>query len=143
MDYRYVTALYRSHAAAELVRQELMAIGAAHGDIHVIPETTASAQTAGLADWGGELRTLDLPPADIEEYERNLQHGDVLVSARVGVDLAPQAEEVMRRPGEFAHMHGDPMEAYRASRRAERPADADRERDVEAALGGVVEPRRI
>lgn len=105
---RNVTALYRSRATVELLRDELQGIGVSGGDIRVVPD---EAEELGHSGLGSEpqpiapLHDLGLPDEDVRVYEDRVRGGDVLVSVRVDEDQAPEVERIMRSPENFAHMH--------------------------------------
>ena len=107
---RAVTAIYRSHAVADLVREDLGRLGLARGNITVLPDsatmfgaTDASFSTNASQDRVGEaidsLHELDLPEDDTRTYQQALRNGDYVVSVEVDddADLA-RIQEIMRRP---------------------------------------------
>ncbi len=107
---RAVTAIYRSAAVADLVREDLERLGIARANITVLPgaatmpgATDASLSTAGAQDLAGDavdrLHDLDLPEDDTRTYQQALRNGDHVVSVQVDddADLA-RIQEIMRRP---------------------------------------------
>ncbi|HEV7275037.1 MAG TPA: hypothetical protein VGN80_02005 [Devosiaceae bacterium] len=100
-----VTAIYRTHAVADLVRQELQEMHLASGDIHVIPDRAdASAAGTDRDRYVDELYDLHLPDDDQRSYEQCILRGDYVVSVDVDDDddLA-RIQGIMRRPEEEAY----------------------------------------
>lgn len=98
---RNVTAVYRTYAVADLVGQELEALGISRGDIHVIPDSERVVGTSGERDdrrWTDALHNLDLPEEDVRTYQHSIRRGDYVVSANVDDDHVGRVQEVMRRP---------------------------------------------
>lgn len=100
-----VTAIYRNHAVADLVRQELEEMHLASGDIHVIPdEADATAAEQDRSRYIDELNDLHLPDADQRTYQQCILRGDYVVSADVDDDdELERIQAVMRRPEEEAY----------------------------------------
>ena len=99
---RAVTAIYRTHAVAELVRDEIANLGVSKGHIHVVPD-----QDDGLApgtqrdesSYSDDLHGLHLPQDELRTYQQAVRRGDYVVS--VNVDDESHLDgilEVMRRP---------------------------------------------
>ena len=96
-----VTAIYRTHATADLVREELTRAGVDAGDIHIIPgeATHADANHRDEAAWNASLHRLHVPEDDMRTYQNAVRKGDHVVSVDLDgdVDLA-RVKEIMRRP---------------------------------------------
>jgi hypothetical protein len=104
--HRNVTAIYRTHATAQLVRQQLEDLGVSRGYIHVIPDVDEPVGTAGTRDNSrllDELHDLHLPDDDVRTYQNSVRRGDYVVSVEVDEDDVPRVVEVMRRPEAEAH----------------------------------------
>jgi hypothetical protein len=98
---RNVTAIYRTHANAELVRQQLMTLGVSQTDIHVIPDQADRVQEGDRRDSDShmdDLHELHLPEDDVRTYQQCVRRGDHVVSVNVDDDLVPRVREIMRRP---------------------------------------------
>lgn len=101
---RNVTAVYRTHAVADLVRQELEAEGVSRSHIHVIPDHDRS--TAADADNGrynDEIHDLHLPDADARTYQSSIRQGDYVVSVHTDDDRLERIQAIMRRPEAELH----------------------------------------
>ena len=97
-----VTAIYRNHATADLVREELTSAGVDRGDIHIVPDdaTPMTGETrADDAGWNDELHRLHVPESDLKTYQNAARKGDYVVSVDLDgdVDLS-RIKEIMRRP---------------------------------------------
>ena len=104
--HRNVTAIYRTHATADLVRRELDEIGLAHGRIHVIPDQDEPVGAEGHRSDDrhmNALHDLHLPDDDLRTYQHSVRRGDYVVSAEVDEDQVARAQEIMRRPEEEAY----------------------------------------
>lgn len=104
--HRNVTAIYRSHATADLVRRELSDLGIAPGDIHVIPDRDDPVGTDGHRSdnrYSDQLHDLHLPDDDLRTYQQSVRRGDYIVSAEVDEEQVGRVQEIMRRPEEEAH----------------------------------------
>ncbi len=103
---RNITALYRTHAVADLVRRELAAEGVAESDIHIIPDR-ADAGT-DYQDFDDQLHDLHLPDDDLRTYQHCVRQGDVVVSVEADDDdeddlIVTRIRQIMRRPETEAH----------------------------------------
>lgn len=100
---RNVTAIYRTHAVADLVRQELEAIGLSRGDIHIIPDQ-AQASGGDYQSHDDRLHDLHLPENDLRTYQNCVRRGDFVVSAEVADDGdIANVQKIMRRPEDEAY----------------------------------------
>ena len=99
---RAVTAIYRTHATATLVHDELAGLGVAHGDIHVIPDRGEGFEPGTERDvdsFNSELHGLGIPEDDLRGYQNALRRGDHLVSVEVSDDAhLDRVLEIMRHP---------------------------------------------
>lgn len=97
---RNVTAVYRTHAVAELVRQELEAEGVSRSHIHVIPDHDRRVDAADGDDkrYNDAIHDLHLPDADARTYQASIRHGDHVVSVNAGDDRVERIQAIMRRP---------------------------------------------
>ena len=101
---RAVTAIYRTHAVADLVRDEIAELGISRGYIHVVPdrdETLESGTTRDDATYNDDLHGLHLPEEDMRTYQQAVRRGDYVVSANVDDDdetMLDRVLEIMRRP---------------------------------------------
>lgn len=104
--HRNVTAIYRTHATADLVRRELAALGIAEGEIRVIPDRDEPVGTDGERDDSGHmdaLHDLQLPDDDLRTYQSSVRRGDYIVSVEVDDEHVGKAQEIMRRPEDEAY----------------------------------------
>lgn len=98
---RNVTAVYRTHAVADLVRRELEALGISSGHIHLIPGREDEVGSGGYREesrYIDALHDLHLPDDDLRTYQQSVRRGDYVVSANVDDNLVSRVQEVMRRP---------------------------------------------
>lgn len=105
--HRNVTAIYRSHATADLVRRELADLGIANGHIHVIPDRRD--EPVGAESEHGDTRHMDalhelhLPDDDLRTYQQSVRRGDHIVSVEADDEHVGRVQEIMRRPEEEAY----------------------------------------
>ena len=97
---RNVTAVYRTHAVADLVRRELEAEGISRSHIRVIPDHD---RTVGAADaddqrYNDDIHDLHLPDADARTYQSSIRQGDYVVSVHTDDDRVERIQAIMRRP---------------------------------------------
>ncbi len=119
--HRNVTAIYRTHATADLVRRELTELGLSSGDIRVIPDRDDPVSADGRRSdtkYSDQLHDLHLPEDDLRTYQHSVRRGDYVVSAEVDDDYLSRAKEIMRRP-EAESYHLD----HRSREFAEEPVD--------------------
>ena len=99
---RAVTAIYRTHATATLVRDEVAALGVSHGDIHVIPDRGEGFEPGterDMSSFNAELHGLGLPDDELRGYQNALRRGDHLVSVELSDDAhLDRILEIMRHP---------------------------------------------
>ena len=98
---RVVTAIYRTHAVAKLVRDEIAGLGVSHGSIHIVPDTdtpVTAGSTRDDARYNDDLHDLHLPQDDLRTYQNAVRRGDYVVSANVDDDYLARVTEIMRRP---------------------------------------------
>ena len=115
---RNVTAVYRTHSTAELVRRELEELGISRGYIHLLPDdarstsatTTTASPTTEHTHEGIEhsavmavVDDLHLPEDDTRTYKHCLHKGDHVVSVEVDDDQVARVQEIMRRPEQEAY----------------------------------------
>lgn len=104
--HRNVTAIYRTHATAGLVRQELSELGISSGDIRVVPDQDEPAGVDGhrsVDRYSDQLHNLHLPDDDLRTYQQCVRRGDYIVSVEVGDDHLTHAKEIMSHPEEVAY----------------------------------------
>lgn len=107
--HRNITAVYRSHATADLVRRELEELGIAPGDIHLIPDRANPVEAEGQRQdnwYSDQLHDLHLPEDDVRTYQQSLRRGDYVVSVEVDGEQYGQVgrvQTIMSRPEEEAH----------------------------------------
>lgn len=99
---RAVTAIYRTHATAALVRDEIAGLGVSSGDIHVLPDRTEGFEPGAerdLESFNRELHDIGLPDDELRGYQSALKRGDHVVSVEVTDDAhLDRILEVMRHP---------------------------------------------
>ena len=101
---RAVTAIYRTYAVADLVRDEIAELGVSRGYVHVVPdrdETLESGTTRDPDTYNDDLHGLHLPEDEMRTYQQAVSRGDYVVSANVdeGDDaMLDRIMEIMRRP---------------------------------------------
>lgn len=99
--HRNITALYRNHAVADLVRRELGELGISSGDIRVVPDQDDPIGADGRRSgnlYSDQLHDLHLPEDDLRSYQQSVRRGDYVVSAEVDDDRLARVKEIMRRP---------------------------------------------
>ncbi len=98
--HRNVTAIYRTHSTADLVRRELSDLGVSSGDIHVIPDQDVAGETATRDNdqYMDAIHDLHLPEDDVRTYQQSVRRGDYVVSAEVDEDNLTRVQQIMRRP---------------------------------------------
>lgn len=115
--HRNVTAIYRTHQVAALVRQELEQEGISPSAVHVVPDRDAPVGDGGSRDdnrFYDQLSDLQLPDADLKTYQHSVRNGDYVVSADVDDSVVPRVREIMRRPEEEARNFAARDEEYSA-----------------------------
>lgn len=123
---RNVTAVYRTHATAELVRRELEEIGISRSYIHVLPDDARSSSTSGMTTEHthegvdhsalmGAVDDLHLPEDDTRTYKHCLHNGDHVVSVEVDDDQVARVQKIMRRPEQEAYNLDARDEEYRGA----------------------------
>ena len=103
---RNVTAVYRSHEVADLVRRDLEGIGISRTHVHIVPDVDEPVRTSGMRDdrrWTDQLHDLHLPDDDVRTYQQCVRRGDYVVSANVEDAHLDRVREIMRRPEEEAY----------------------------------------
>lgn len=100
---RNVTAIYRTHQIADLVRTKLQEIGVKAGHISVIPDREdkiADGDTRNVDDYDSELNNLKLGDEETSTYRHAVKNGDYVVSANVDDDNAnlDAVQEIMAHP---------------------------------------------
>ncbi|WP_265500256.1 hypothetical protein [Paracoccus beibuensis] len=104
--HRNVTAIYRTFATADLVRQELVSLGVSTGDIHVVPDMDDPVGVEGQrtdTTHTDRLYDLHLPEDDLRTYQQSVRRGDYVVSAEVDDTQVARVQEIMRRPEDEAY----------------------------------------
>lgn len=99
--HRNVTAIYRNHEVADLVRSELSDLGVSRSRIHVIPDENQPVGAGGYRDdnrFIDALHGLHLPEDDMRTYQQSVRRGDYVVSVEVDQDDVPRVQQIMRRP---------------------------------------------
>lgn len=78
-----ISALYRDHDIADLVRHKLTDAGLSAGDISLIPdEANHSRNESGRQDYENQISKLSLPKNDTRTFVEAVNGGDHLVSVR-------------------------------------------------------------
>ena len=100
--HRNITAIYRTHDVADLVRREIAELGISRSHIHVVPDA-ADALTPGThrdeSHYADGIDHLGLPEKDRHTYEQAVRRGDHVVSVRVDDEThLDRIAEIMRRP---------------------------------------------
>lgn len=98
-----VTAIYRTHAVADLVRSELKDAGVAAHDVHIVPDDPAPVAEGTTrsddSDWNDDLHRLHVPEDDLRTYQNAVRKGDYVVSVDLdGDEHMSRVKEIMRRP---------------------------------------------
>lgn len=104
--HRNITAIYRTHAVADLVRRELGQLGIPSGDIRVVPDQDDAAggdSSRSRDGYSDQLHDLHLPDDDVRTYQQSVRQGDYVVSAEVEEEQVDRAKEIMRRPEDETH----------------------------------------
>ena len=100
--HRNITAIYRTHDVADLVRREIADLGISRSHIHVVPEGADTVSTGSYRDESTYREGLDhlgLPDSDRHTYEQAVRRGDHVVSVRVDDEThLDRIAEIMRRP---------------------------------------------
>ena len=114
---RAITAIYRTFAVADLVRNEIADLGVSRGYIHVVPDRDDQITAGSTRDDAvlHELHDLDLPAEDARTYQQAVRRGDYVVSANVDDDYVERVMEIMRRPEEEAYNIDEVEEEYRSA----------------------------
>jgi len=99
---RAVTAIYRTHAVADLVREEIANLGVSRGHIHVVPDRDETMESGSYRDtdtYNNDLHALHLPDEELRTYQQAVRRGDYVVSVNVDDDTHLDGiMEIMRRP---------------------------------------------
>jgi len=98
---RNVTAIYRTHAVADLVRRELANAGVGASAIRVVPDADAPIAQGGRPDddrYLDELHDMHLPDNDLRTYQHCVRNGDYIVSVEVDDEMVARVQEIMKRP---------------------------------------------
>ena len=101
---RAVTAIYRTHAVADLVRDEIAELGVSRGYIHVVPDRDDGLAAGTSRDddsYNDDLHGLHLPEEDMRTYQQAVRRGDYVVSANVDDGdeaMLDRVLEIMRKP---------------------------------------------
>lgn len=99
---RAVTAIYRTHAVADLVREEIANLGVSRGHIHVVPDSDDTLEEGTHRDddsYNDDLHALHLPEEEMRTYQQAVRRGDHVVSVNVDDDTHLDGiMEIMRRP---------------------------------------------
>ncbi|SFG66913.1 hypothetical protein SAMN04488020_103142 [Palleronia marisminoris] len=104
--HRNITAIYRTHAVADLVRRELSELGISSSDIRVVPDRDEPVDADGHRTdnkYSDQLHDLHLPDEDLRTYQQSVRRGDYVVSAEVDENQVGRAKEIMRRPEGETH----------------------------------------
>ncbi len=106
---RNVTAVYRTHATAELVQRELKELGYSSMSVSVIPDGDHSTDASyDYKDDLDDIHDLHLPEDDVRTYQNAVRRGDYVVSVNVDdEDYLSRVQEIMRRPEQEAYILDD------------------------------------
>lgn len=99
---RAITAIYRTYAVADLVRDEIAELGVSRGHIHVVPdrdETLEPGASRETDTYNSDLHGLHLPEDELRTYQQAVRRGDYVVSVNVDDEAhLDRIMEIMRRP---------------------------------------------
>ena len=97
---RAITAIYRTYAAAQQVRDAITEVGVSSSHVDIIPDTDDQLEVGSTRDDEtlDDLHDLHLPEDDIRTYQQAVRRGDYVVSANVEDDHVERVMEAMRRP---------------------------------------------
>ena len=95
-----VTAIYRTHAQADLVRKDLSEAGIPTHDVKIVPHGDWTAEDrADETRWNDDLHALHVPEADMRTYQNAVRNGDHVVSVELDDDEhIERVKEIMRHP---------------------------------------------
>ncbi len=97
---RAITAIYRTYATAQQVRDAITDAGVSSSYVDIIPDTDdqLEAGTYRNDEVLDDLHDLHLPEDDVRTYQQAVRRGDYVVSANVDDDDVERVMEAMRRP---------------------------------------------
>ena len=108
--HRAMTAVYRTHAAAEMVRDRLKGLGVSGSDIAVVPDDPAPLADGAHRDadtYARHIHDLHLPDDDARSYAESVRRGDFVVSVELDDDADEGAiAEAMRHPEDMRDLAG-------------------------------------
>ena len=115
--HRAVTAIYRTYAAANMVRDHLVDAGITRSYIDIIPDRDDQTAAGATRDEHvvDELHDLAIPEDDVRTYQQAVRRGDYVVSASVDDDHLDAAMEIMRRPEEDIYDIDQTEEEFRTA----------------------------
>ena len=114
---RAITAIYRTYATAQHVRDAIAEVGVSSSHVDIIPDTddqleAGSTRNDEVLD---DLHDLHLPEDDIRTYQQAVKRGDYVVSANVDDDHVERVMEAMRRPEDEMHDIDRTEEEFRSA----------------------------
>ena len=108
--HRAMTAVYRTHAAADMVRGRLIDLGVSRSDISLIPDDPTPIAEDGFRDadsYARDVHDLHLPDDDARSYAESVRRGDFVVSVELDGDADEGAiAEAMRHPDDMRDLAG-------------------------------------
>ncbi|TFL18871.1 hypothetical protein [Jannaschia formosa] len=141
--HKNVTAIYRTHAVAEQVKEQIADLGISTRHIDVVPNRMDEATHGAPRDpdsYRSDLDHLGLPEDERHLYDHALRRGDHVVSVRVNHDDEKhinRISEIMRHPEAHdldaldAEFRDEPRGAHNAG-----PGVATGRRDTDTDYGG-------
>ena len=96
-----VTAIFRTHATADRVRNDIITTGVGTGDVDIVPNDPnplATGTTRDDVDAMDRLHHYGLPDDDVRTYQHAVRNGDYVVAARVDDEHLATVQEIMRNP---------------------------------------------
>lgn len=98
---RTITAIYRTHAVANLVRDEVSELGVSGGHITVIPDTDEALAPNTYrddSDYMDDVHDLHLDESETRTYQQAVRRGDYVVSVNAEDEFVEPICAIMRRP---------------------------------------------
>lgn len=108
--HRAMTAVYRTHAAADAVRSRLVDLGVSRSDISLVPDEATPVAEGTHRDrdsYAKHIHDLHLPDDDARSYAESVRRGDHVVSVELDGDADEGAiAEAMRHPDDMRDLAG-------------------------------------
>ncbi len=128
--HRAVTAIYRTYASAQQVRDAIVEQGVSSSYVDIIPDTDDALEAGATRadDVFDDLHDLNLPEDDVRTYQQAVRRGDFIVSANVSEDEVATVIALMRTPEHDMYDIDATEEEFRS---------ADYVAPMTAGLGGI------